>query len=72
MKKLIFTTTVILILSVSCKEDEKTGICATTDGTICNKAFTKSKCDSFIKNKEAGKDWVFYEGSGSICPPVSP
>ncbi len=55
----------------SCDEDERTGICATTDGTICNAKFSETKCKSYKKNREGGKDWVFYEGANSICPPVS-
>ena len=56
----------ILLLSVSCQEPEKTGVClACCDANgdqICKPKFTQKMCAEYNKNKVDGFNWTFSEG----------
>ena len=74
MKIIVSCMSIILFLTVSCKEDEQTGICTAccdADGfTICQGNFTKKMCADYNKRKVDGYEWTFEERD--ICPPKGP
>jgi hypothetical protein len=75
MKSIVNAIVFIILFSLSsCTKDaEKIGACGSSDKTICHKNFTEAECKRYSKNKEDGKDWVFYEGEDAICfPPGTP
>lgn len=66
MKTLLAFMPLVLLLSVSCKEEEKTGVCmACCDANgdkICKGKFTEKMCADYNKNHVDGFDWTFSEG----------
>ena len=72
MRVLVTFTCLLLLLSISCEEEEKKGFCVAccdSNGktTTCYADFTKKKCADYNKNHVDGYDWEFYDGD--ICPP---
>ncbi len=71
MKKL-FILFVVLCLAISCKEEERRGVCTACcdpDGKeVCRGEVTDKMCAEFNKNKLDGHEWTFSEGL-TICAP---
>jgi hypothetical protein len=70
------TMSILLILSftISCKEEERKGIClACCDANgnkFCEPNFTEGMCADYNNRKVNGYSWTFEEKD--ICPPVKP
>ncbi len=62
MKTLLALTSIILLLSISCKEEEKTGVCTACCDKICKGNFTEKMCADYNRNHVDGFDWTFSEG----------
>lgn len=72
MKTLVVLTSIILLFSLSCKEEEKKGTCTaccdTSGGKICKGNFTDKMCADYNENLIDGHDWIFAEGSIECLP----
>ena len=70
MKKL-FAFFMVLLLSISCSEEEQRGVCiACCDSNgdeICKGDVTEKECSEFNKNRLDGYEWSF-SGGLTICP----
>lgn len=71
MKTLI--ALIILSLSISCKEEEKNGLCtACCDANgdkICKPNFTNKMCADYNKDRVDGHEWIFIETVLPCLPP---
>lgn len=75
MKTIIFFATVIFLITISCKEEERKGVCTaccdSNGDNICMGNFTDEMCTDYNKKKVGGHDWTFTEGLTN-CPPSGP
>ncbi len=70
--KTLFTLFIVLSLAISCKEEERRGVCTaccdSNGNQVCKGDVTDKMCAEFSKNRLDGYDWTFSEGL-SICAP---
>ena len=70
--KTLLTLFIVLYFTISCKEDERRGVCkACCDSNgkeVCKGDVTDKMCAEFNKNRLDGYEWTFSEGL-TICAP---
>lgn len=75
MKTVIYAILVIQCLSISCKEEERMGVCTaccdSNGNKICKPNFSNKMCTDYNKNRVDGLDWTFTETT-LACPPPRP